>query len=135
MKVLRISHLGIAPKDNEKAASFFSSVLGLQALGAETVEEQKVHVRFFQAENSRIELLEPTSPDSPVAKFLETKGSGIQHMALEVDNIEEWLGYLKEHNVRMIDEVWRKGAHNTKIAFVHPSSAGGILVELVQEAH
>lgn len=135
MKVIRISHLGIAPKDNQAAAAFFGDVLGLARQGEETVAEQKVHVRFFQAENSRLELLEATTADSPIAKFLEQKGSGIQHVALEVDDIEAWVIHLKEKGVRLIDESPRRGAHDTRIAFVHPAATGGVLVELVQEAH
>lgn len=133
MKVIRISHLGIAPKDNKAAAAFFGDVLGLARQGEETVAEQKVHVRFFQAENSRLELLEATTADSPIAKFLEQKGSGIQHVALEVDDIQAWVTHLKEQGVRLIDETPRRGAHDTHIAFVHPAATGGVLVELVQE--
>jgi len=134
MKIIRINHLGIAPKDNAQASRFFGDVLGLARQGEETVEEQKVHVRFFQAENSRIELLEATSPDSPIAKFLEAKGSGIQHVALEVDDIDAWLAHLKTQGVRLIDETARLGAHATRIAFIHPAATGGVLVELVQES-
>lgn len=134
MKVIRISHLGVAPKDNAVAAHFFGNVLGLAAHGEETVPEQKVHVRFFQAEKSRIELLEATTPDSPIAKFLELKGSGIQHVALEVDDVAAWAAHLKAQGVRLIDESPRKGAHNTQIIFIHPAATGGVLVELVQES-
>jgi methylmalonyl-CoA/ethylmalonyl-CoA epimerase len=133
MKVIRINHIGVAPKDNAVAASFFGDVLGLARQGEETVAEQKVHVRFFQAENSRIELLEATSPDSPIAKFIEARGAGIQHFALEVDDIAAWVTHLKTQGVRLIDETPRSGAHDTLIAFIHPASTGGVLVELVQE--
>lgn len=133
MKVIRISHLGVAPKDNMAAAHFFSDILGLSAQGEETVAEQKVHVRFFQAENSRIELLEATSADSPIAKFLEAKGSGIQHVAFEVDDVDAWATHLKEKGIRLIDESPRVGAHDTRIVFIHPAATGGVLVELVQE--
>jgi methylmalonyl-CoA/ethylmalonyl-CoA epimerase len=134
MKVIRVNHLGIAPKDNAKAAAFFGDVLGLARQGEETVADQKVHVRFFQAENSRLELLEATAPDSPIAKFLEAKGSGIQHVALEVDDIDAWVAHLKSVGVRLIDDEPRRGAHHTRIVFVHPAATGGVLVELVQEA-
>lgn len=133
MKVIRISHLGVAPKDNAIAASFFGDVLGLAAQGEETVAEQKVHVRFFQAENSRIELLEATSADSPIAKFIEARGAGIQHVALEVDDVAAWAKHLKEKGIRLIDETPRVGAHDTRIIFIHPAATGGVLVELVQE--
>jgi methylmalonyl-CoA/ethylmalonyl-CoA epimerase len=133
MKILRVNHLGIVPKDSIQAASFFGDLLGLVHEGKETVEEQKVSVEFFRAEATRLELLVPTSSDSPIAKFLEAKGSGIQHVALEVDSLAEWLVHLKAKGVKLIDEQPRKGAHNTLIAFVHPHATGGILVELVQE--
>ena len=133
MKVLRINHIGIAPKNTALAASFFGDVLGLASQGDEVVAEQKVKVSFFQAENSRIELLEATSPESPIAKFLEAKGSGIQHVALEVDDIDAWVSNLKSKGVRLIDQEPRTGAHDTRIVFIHPAATGGVLVELVQE--
>jgi len=133
MKVLRINHIGVAPKDSALAASFFGDVLGLARHGDEVVADQKVRVSFFQAENSRIELLEATSPDSPIAKFLEAKGSGVQHVALEVDDIDAWVVNLKARGVRLIDQEPRAGAHDTRIVFIHPAATGGVLVELVQE--
>ena len=133
MIIKRINHLGIAAKDNEVAKHFFGTLLGLQSEGSETVTEQQVHVDFLQVENSRIELLTATTADSPITKFLLSKGSGIQHIALEVDNLEEWIAHLLENNVTMIDSKPRRGAHNTKIAFIHPKSTGGVLVELVEE--
>lgn len=133
MKIIRINHLGVAAKDTAAAARFFGTCLGLAQEGSETVAEQKVKVDFFRVENSRIELLSPTEPESPIAKFLETRGAGIQHMALEVDDLDAWLITLKEQGVKLIDSVPRLGAHNTRIAFVHPHSTGGILVELVEE--
>lgn len=133
MKVLRINHLGIAPKNAEVAKNFFGTLLNLDNQGSETVDDQKVHVTFFQAEKSRLEILEPTQEDSPVAKFLSERGGGIQHIALEVDDIDAWLDALKKQGVQLIDSEPRKGAHNTRIAFIHPRSTGGILVELTQE--
>ena len=131
--IKKMSHLGIVSKDPNQARAFFSNVLGLSAQGQEVVEEQKVAVEFFDVGESRLELLLPTTSDSPVAKFLEAKGGGVQHIALEVDNIEEWLAYLNHCNISLIDSTPRRGAHNTLIAFVHPRSTGGLLVELVQE--
>ena len=136
MKILGINHIGVAPKDAGQSASFFGAVLKLQNQGSETVEDQKVKVDFFlvpKDSDTRIEILEPVSPESPIQKFLDKKGSGLHHMALEVDDIEQWLKYLKAEGVKLIDETPRTGAHNTKIAFVHPHSTGGLLVELVQE--
>lgn len=133
MKIIRINHLGVAPKDAKQASHFFGEVLGLDREGQEKVDEQKVAVEFLRTENSRIELLSPTSADSPIAQFLATRGAGIQHVALEVDDLDAWLAHLKTQNVRLIDSSPRKGAHNTRIAFVHPHATGGVLVELVEE--
>ena len=133
MKIIRINHLGIAPKSPGQAKSFLNMILGLENVGEEIVAEQKVHVSFFQAEKSRLEILEATESSSPVAKFVEERGGGIQHVALEVDDLQEWLVFLKSKGVQMIDSEPRAGAHNTQIAFVHPRATGGILIELVQE--
>ena len=134
MKIIRINHLGIVPKDPNLALSFFHDILGLKHIGEETVKDQLVHVDFLQCENSRLEFLVPTQSDSPIAKFLETRGSGIHHIALEVDSVDEWLIHLKKNNIQLIDEQPRLGAHNTKIIFIHPRATGGILVELVEES-
>lgn len=133
MKIKKINHLGIVPKDLSQSKKFFVDILGLNYEGEERVDEQKVSVEFIRCENSRLELLTPTSSDSPIAKFIETKGAGIQHVALEVDNLNNWIEYLKKNNIRLIDEKPRYGAHNVRIVFVHPHSTGGILVELVEE--
>lgn len=133
MKILRINHLGIAPKAPEQAKNFLGKLLGLQSAGSETVAEQKVSVTFFQSEKSRLEILEATEPSSPIAKFIEDRGGGIQHVALEVDDLNAWLTYLKNEGIQLIDSEPRRGAHNTLIAFVHPRATGGILIELVQE--
>lgn len=134
MKILRVNHLGIVPKDVAAARMFFCDTLGLTNEGQERVEEQKVAVDFIRVDDTRLELLAPTSSDSPIAKFLETRGSGIQHMALEVDNIDEWVSHLKQKGVQLIDETPKTGAHHTRIVFVHPRSTGGVLVELVEES-
>ncbi len=100
--------------------------------GTEEVAEQKVRVAFLQVGESRIELLEPTSPDSPVAKFLEKNGEGIHHVAYEVEDLEAALADLQAKDVRLIDQTPRKGAHGASIAFVHPKASGGVLTELCQ---
>jgi methylmalonyl-CoA/ethylmalonyl-CoA epimerase len=133
MKVLRINHLGIAPKQSDTAKHFFGKILNLANDGDETVSDQKVRVTFYQAENSRLEILEPTEESSPVAKFISERGGGIQHIALEVDDIDAWLAKLKQDGIQLIDSEPRLGAHNTRIAFIHPRSTGGVLVELTQE--
>ena len=126
----RVDHIGIAVKDIELAKKFYTEFLGMKALGEEVVEEQKVKVCFIPCGDSEIELLESTSPDGPIAKHIEKKGEGIQHIALRVDNIEAAIADLMAKGVRMIDEKPRYGAGGAKIAFVHPKSTGGILLEI-----
>jgi len=132
VKVLKIDHLGIAVKRIDEGKAFWSDVLGLAFEGTETVEEQKVTTAFFPVGESEVELLESTAPDGPVAKYIEKKGEGIQHVAFCVENIEEALKELKEKGIQLIDEKPRKGAGGAKIAFLHPKSTGGVLVELCQ---
>ncbi len=129
-KVNKVDHVGIAVKDLEQAKKFYTEMLGIPAMGEEVVAEQKVKVCFIPCGDSEIELLESTEPDGPIAKFIEKKGEGIQHIALNVDNIENALADLKEKGVRLIDEKPRYGAGGASIAFVHPKSTGGILLEL-----
>ena len=126
----RVDHIGIAVKDIEQAKKSYTEFLGMKALGEEVVEEQKVKVCFIPCGDSEIELLESTSPDGPIAKHIEKKGEGIQHIALRVDNIEAAIADLMAKGVRMIDEKPRYGAGGAKIAFVHPKSTGGILLEI-----
>ncbi|WP_378953104.1 methylmalonyl-CoA epimerase [Pelosinus sp. sgz500959] len=127
---LKVDHIGIAVKDLEQAKKFYTEVLGMTVMGEETVEQQKVKVCFIPCGDSEVELLESTSPDGPIAKFIEKNGEGIQHLALRVDNIEAAIADLKEKGVRMIDETPRYGAGGAQIAFVHPKATGGILLEL-----
>jgi len=128
----KISHIGIAVENIEAALPFYRDVLGLEFEGTEVVAEQKVKVAFLGIGESRIELLEPTAPDSPVAKFLEKNGPGVHHLAYEVDGLEGRLASLKEEGVRLIDETPRIGAHHTRIAFLHPKASGGVLTELCE---
>lgn len=128
----KVSHIGIAVSSIEDATPFYRDVLGMAFEGTEVVAEQKVRVAFFAVGESRVELLEPTSADSPVAKFLEKNGPGVHHVAYEVDDLEECLSALKGQGVRLIDESPRRGAHGTRIAFLHPKSSGGVLTELCQ---
>jgi methylmalonyl-CoA/ethylmalonyl-CoA epimerase len=132
MKILKIDHLGIAVSSIEAGKSFWQDVLGLPFEDAETVEEQKVTTAFFPVGESEVELLESTDPDGPVAKFIEKKGQGFQHVAFRVENIDEALAELKEKGVRLIDETPRKGAGGARIVFLHPKSTGGVLVELCE---
>lgn len=130
MKVLKVDHIGIAVKNLEESLEFYTKVLGLSSAGTETVEEQKVKVAFLPCGDSELELLESTSPDGPIAKFIEKNGEGVQHIALRVENIEEALAYMKEKGVRLIDEKPRYGAGGAKIAFLHPKATKGVLLEL-----
>ena len=132
MKILKIDHLGIAVNSIEDGKNFWSGMLGLEFEGAETVEEQKVTTAFFPVGESEVELLESTAPDGPVAKYIEKRGQGIQHVAFRVENIEEALEELKAKGVKLIDETPRKGAGGAKIAFLHPKATNGVLVELCE---
>ncbi len=132
MKVLKIDHLGIAVNSIDEGKNFWSDVLGLPFEGSETVAEQKVTTAFFPVGESEVELLESTAPDGPVAKFIEKKGAGFQHVAFRVENIDEALAELKEKGIKLIDETPRIGAGGAKIAFLHPKATNGVLVELCQ---
>jgi methylmalonyl-CoA/ethylmalonyl-CoA epimerase len=134
MKILKIDHIGIAVNRMDDGKNFWSEIMGLNFAGAETVESQKVTTGFFHVGESEVELLASTAPDGPVAKFIEKKGEGVQHIAFEVDDIEAALAELKEKGVRLIDETPRNGAGNKKIAFLHPKATNGVLVELCQPA-
>jgi len=132
---MKINHLGIATKGIGEALKFWEDALGLENVHTEIVEDQKVRVAMLPIGESRIELLEPTSEDSPISKFLEKRGGGIHHIAVEVDDIKASLAKLKEQGMRLIDESPRVGAEGCLVAFVHPSSANGVLLELVQTTH
>jgi len=129
---MKINHLGIATKGIDEALMFWSDALGLENVHTEVVEDQKVRVAMLPIGESRIELLEPTSDDSPISKFLEKRGGGIHHIAVEVDDIKTSLAILKQKGMRLIDESPRTGAEGCLVAFVHPSSTNGVLLELVQ---
>lgn len=131
---MKINHLGIATKDISEALKFWGDALGLENVHTEFVEDQKVRIAMLPIGESRIELLEPTSEDSPISKFLEKRGGGIHHIAVEVEDIEASLAKLKFQGMRLIDESPRIGAEGCLVAFVHPSSANGVLLELVQKA-
>ncbi len=130
MKVLKIDHLGIAVNSIEEAKKLFQDILGLEFEGTETVQEQKVTTAFFPVGDSEVELLESTAPDGPIAKYLEKRGEGIQHIAFRVDNLDQALAELKDKGIRLIDEKPRRGAGGAKIAFLHPKSTHGVLIEL-----
>ena len=132
MEVTRVDHIGIAVPNLEETIRFYEDVLNLSCTGTEIVEDQKVKVAFFPVGDTELEFLESTSDDGPIAKFLEKNGgrAGIQHIALRVDKIEEAIKNIQEKGYKMIDEKPRYGAGGARIAFVHPKSTGGILLEL-----
>ena len=129
---MKINHLGIATREIAGALKFWEDALGLENVHTEVVEDQKVRVAMLPLGESRIELLEPTSDDSPISKFLDKRGGGIHHIAVEVQDIETSLKKLREKGMRLIDEKPRIGAEGCLVAFIHPSSANGVLLELVQ---
>jgi len=133
MKIKHIDHIGIAVKGIEEASKFFTDILGLKLDNTETVEEQKVKTGFFPITDSEIELLESTEPDGPVAKYINARGEGIQHIAFRVENIDAAVQELKEKGIRMIDNEPRKGAGGARIAFIHPKESHGVLVELCEK--
>ena len=133
MKILKIDHLGVAVKSIDKGKEFWTDILGLAFEGAETVEAQKVTTAFFPVGESEVELLESTAPDGPITRYIEKRGEGIQHIAFRVENIDEALEELKEKGVQLIDETPRTGAGGARIAFLHPKSTGGVLVELCEK--
>jgi methylmalonyl-CoA/ethylmalonyl-CoA epimerase len=131
----KINHIGIAVTSLDEALPFYQQNLGMVFMGVEEVAEQMVKVAFLQIGESKIELLEPTSAESPIARFLEKNGPGIHHIAYEVEDIEVAIKGLEMDGVRMIDRTPRSGAHGAQIAFVHPKSSGGVLTELCQSGH
>jgi len=133
MSIEKIDHIGIAVESIENWLGFYRDVLGLELSRSEEVKTQKVQVAFLKIGESQIELLEPTSDDSPISNFLKARGGGIHHIAIKVDDIRGALARLREAGVRLIDNEPRVGSHNQLVAFVHPKSSGGVLIELTQE--
>lgn len=133
MKIKYIDHIGIAVKSIEEGKKFFTDILGLKLQKVETVEEQKVKTGFFPITDSELELLESTEPDGPIAKFIEARGEGVQHIAFRVENLDDALKELQEKGVRLIDKEPRKGAGGARIAFIHPKETHGVLVELCEK--
>lgn len=131
--VSKIDHIGIAVESIEESLKLYTDILGLTLEGTEVVEEQKVKTAFLPIGDTEIELLESTHPDGPIAKFIQKRGQGIQHIAFRVDDIEKALAEMKDKGVRLIDEKPRYGAGGAKIAFLHPKSTNGVLIELCQK--
>lgn len=130
MNISHIEHIGIAVKSIEESKKYYEEVLGLECYSIEEVADQKVKTAFFQVGDTKIELLESTSPDGPIGKFIEKKGEGMHHMAFAVKDANEALQDVGAKGVQLIDKVSRNGAEGLKIGFLHPKSAHGVLTEL-----
>lgn len=130
---MKVHHIGIAVQSLQAAVPVFEKLLGRTADSEETVEDQKVRVAVFRLGETRLELLEATAPDSAIARFIAKRGQGVHHLALSVPDLAETLARLERDGVRLIDHEPRRGAGNELIAFLHPSSTSGVLIELVEE--
>lgn len=128
----KINHIAIAVSNIEKGAEFYQDVLGLSLSDVEVVAAQKTKAGFLRIGETNIELVQPSEPDSPLVKFLETQGQGIHHICFEVDDVEEEVNAFLEKGATMVDQKPRPGAHQTKVAFVHPKSSSGVLIELCE---
>jgi len=133
MDLNKIEHIGIAVKNIEESLKYYEGVLGLKCYAVEEVAEQKVKTAFLKIGEIKLELLEATSDESPIAKFIEKRGEGVQHIAFAVNGIENVLSEVKEKGIRLIDETPRKGAEGLDIAFLHPKSTGGVLTEFCEK--
>jgi methylmalonyl-CoA epimerase len=131
--IRKVSHIAVAVSDIDAAAKFYVEKLGLKLVGRETVAQSKVVVGFIRVGETRLELVQPDSPESPISKFLETRGPGLQHICFEVDDVAAELKRLDAEGVRLIDKVPHPGAHGTLVGFIHPQATGGVLVELSEQ--
>lgn len=131
--VKKIEHIGIAVKNLEHSNALYTRLLGVKPYKSERVESENVTTSFFQTGDSKIELLEGTSPESPISKFIEKKGEGLHHIAFEVEDILAEMKRLKEDGFILLSDAPKRGADNKLICFVHPKSSGGVLIELCQE--
>jgi methylmalonyl-CoA epimerase len=131
----RIDHIGVAVEDLDAALALYEQTYAMTLVHRETVEEQGVEAVLLDVGENHVELLAPLGPDTPVGKFLAKKGPGIHHVAYQVEDIEATLRALKDAGMRLIDETPRTGIRQSRVAFVHPAGAGGVLTEIVQPAH
>ncbi|MED1468152.1 methylmalonyl-CoA epimerase [Bacillus salipaludis] len=131
--IKKVDHIGIAVQSLEKALPFYTEILKLPLIAIEEVASEKLKVAFLSAGETKIELLEPASPESTVAKFIEKRGEGIHHVALGVESIEERIREMKENGIRMISDEPKIGAGGAHVAFMHPKSASGVLYELCEK--
>ncbi len=133
IKVLGVEHIGVALSKNEQLSNLFKNIFNLEHIGSEIVEEQKVNTDIFSASNTKIELLEAISEDSPISKYISKYGQGMHHLALLVEDIDVAIKYLIENNIEMIDQKPKIGVEGYKIAFIHPKSTPGLLIEICQK--
>jgi len=133
MNISHIEHIGIAVKNLDESIRFYEDVLGMKCYSIEEVADQKVRTAFFQVGDTKIELLESTDPEGPIGKYLEKKGEGVHHMAFAVKGIDNAMAQLDEKGIRLIDKEPRKGAEGLDIAFLHPKSTQGVLMELCED--
>lgn len=130
--IKKINHIAVAVNNIEEALKFYQEVMDLTFIGTEVVPAQKTKVGFFKVGESNIELVQPVEPESPLVKFLESKGEGIHHICFEVDDLEETVKRLIEKGAIMVDQNPRLGAHGSKVVFIHPKSSRGVLIELCE---
>lgn len=133
MKTTHIEHIGIAVKNLDESIKFYENIFGLKCYKIEEVKDQKVKTAFIQAGETKIELLESTDSEGPIAKFIEKRGEGVHHIAFAVKELPEALNEAKKKGIVLIDEQPRKGAEGLNIAFLHPKSTGGVLIELCEK--
>ena len=135
MQVNHIEHIGIAVKDLQESIKFYENIFGLKCYAIEEVKDQRVKTAFFMLGSTKIELLESTDPEGPIGKFIEKKGEGIHHLAFDVKNIQNCLSEMESKDIQLIDKTPRKGAEGLNIAFLHPKSTNGILMELCEKSN
>ncbi len=133
MQIKKISHIAVATSDSEQSRVLYEDILGLNNSGSELVKREEVNTHFFELGESSIEILEPLSEDSPVGKFLKKRGPGLHHIALEVEGLDAYVIKLKAAGIHLLSEEPQLGAHDMRIIFIHPKSAGGVLVELCEK--
>lgn len=133
MKVTKVSHIAVAGDNAEQTRILYEDILGLKSGGSEAVEQEGVTTHFYAVGESSIEMLEPFSAETPVGKFLEKRGPGLHHIALEVEGLDDYVSRLKEAGIILLTETPTRGAHNMRIIFIHPKSAGGVLIELCEK--
>jgi len=134
MKVLKLNHIAIAGDNPEQAKLLYKDILGLNFTGSEMVKREGVNTHFFRIGESNIEIVEPLSTESPVGKFLEKRGPGLHHIALEVEGLDEYVEKLKAADITLLSDEPQTGAHGMRIIFIHPKSTGGVLIELSEKS-